>query len=342
MRTSVLLAASFLGTALVTAPTTARADGSDVSITSTESVEWWETVETQVDWCTSTARAGDRLTVALPDELTGFKPDFSVEGADGEPLATATVEGRTLVLRLDQTLGSGTCASARLESTLAVGQSAADSDIDARFEADGEVIENRIHVREWDEDEREEANAWGEWRDKDDQCRTDGDSCLLWHWDSPEGPLTGGVISGRPAEGQTYACDEVQVDLVELGEHGQVTGSVAWSARISCDPDELRVQLDAVPAGAMARVNVPVTVAPVADGGIAYETEFVASDRKRTSIAAESITSTTATLATSAAPGGEAPVRPDQLQGVWPFLTIGGLVVVAVGALLVRRRRAAR
>lgn len=343
LKPGALLATSFLTGLLALAPPSyAGPDAAPdaVTITTTPTVDWWDRIETQVDWCDSHAKAGDELLVELPRQLTGFRPDFSADDAKGDPIATATVEGNTLRIRIDETLGEGTCATAHLESVLVDGRSARDSHVALDFRVDGEVVENRIDVRPWKEGARQEANAWGEFRDQDDQCRTSGRSCLVWHWDTMAGPFSGGVLNGRPAAGQEFACAEVTIDLVRLGEHGEVTGTTEGDGRVTCKPDELHIVLAPVPAGSLARVNVPASTSPVAVGGVTFSTEFVARDSAHTSVASDQLTSTTATLSARSAPDDAQRSRPDELQGAWPFVAIGALLAAGLVAVVVRRRAA--
>lgn len=339
---AAMLATTFLATGLLALvpPSYAEPDTAPnaVTITTTSTVDWWDRIETQVDWCDGQAKAGDELVVELPRQLTGFRPDFSAADEQGDSLASATIDGNTLRIRIDETLGKGTCAIAHLESVLVDGRSARDSHLDLDFRVDGQVIQNRVDVRPWKEGARKEANAWGEFRDQDDQCRTSGRSCLLWHWDTMAGPFSGGVLSGRPAAGQEFACADVTIDLVRLGEHGEVTGTTEGDGQVTCTPDELRVALDAVPAGTLARVNVPASTSPVAVGGVTFRTEFVARDSAHTSIATDQLTSTTATLSARSAPDDGQRSRPEEMQGAWPFLAIGALLAAGLVAVAVRRR----
>lgn len=336
---AALLATTFLAAGLLSLTQTAYADTDDVTITTTASVNWWDHIQTKVDWCDPAAQAGDRIVVELPRQLEGFfSPDFSAVDTRGEALATAIIEGRTLSIRINERLSEGTCATATLTSTLVDGRAAQDSSIDLDFGVDGTVIQNRVHVRAWQKNQRAGANAWGEFRDDDDQCRSDGRDCLVWHWDSMAGPFSNGVMRGSAAEGQDFACKDVTVELVRLGEHGEVKGATPWSGGITCEPAGLRVDLDDVPAGTLARVNVRASVTPVAAGGITYTTRFAVSDGTRTSVATDDQTSTMARLTARAARADEPTVRPDERQGIWPFLALGTLLAAALAAVVVRRK----
>lgn len=323
---------------LALAPPT-YADADHVTITSTPIVNWWDRVETKIDWCDDSAKAGDELIVHLPRQLTGFRPDFSADDAKGESLATATVEGNTLLIRIDETLGDGTCATAHLESVLVDGSDARGKRLDLGFTVDGEVLHNEVNVRAWRENDRAKANAWGEFRDPEDQCRTSGTGCLSWHWDSMAGPLVPGTMHGRAPAGQAFDCSEVRVHLVRLGPHGEVTSSASWPGRVMCEPTELSVALEAVPPGALARVTVPASTTPVAVGGVTYRTEFAADYGAHTDTAADTLISTTATLSARSAPDQEPASRPDEQQGIWPFVAIGVLLAGAATAVAVRRKR---